>query len=118
MTVVRGRAHPTRRRPVAERDKGARFAKANAFSPDDGTAVGQDKARDSWLAKDVKPIQYDGRNGHRLLGETLIERARISVSGVSTPRRRIRTLTSSAEKSAEAFTATVSTSIARTTGQV
>ena len=62
---------------AAERDKGARFANAFAFAPHDGTPVGQDKARDSWLAKNVKPILYDRRDGHRLLGETLTEWARI-----------------------------------------
>ena len=62
---------------AAERDKGARFANAFAFAPHDGMPVGQDKARDSWLAKNVKPILYDSRDGHRLLNETLIEWARI-----------------------------------------
>ena len=62
---------------AAERDMGARFANAFAFAPHDSTAVGQDKARDSWLAKNVKPILYDSRDGHRLLSETLIEWARI-----------------------------------------
>ena len=62
---------------AAERDKGARFANAFAFAPHDGTTVGQDKARDRWFAKNVKPILYDKRDGHRLLGETLIEWARI-----------------------------------------
>ena len=62
---------------AAERDKGARFANAFAFAPHDGTLAGHDKARDSWLAKNVKPILYDSREGHRLLGDTLIEWARI-----------------------------------------
>ena len=62
---------------AAERAKGARFANAFAFAPHDGTAVGQDKARDSWFAKNVKPILYDSRDGHRLLNNTLIEWARI-----------------------------------------
>ena len=62
---------------AAERAKGARFANAFAFAPHDGTAVGQEKARDSWLAKNVKPILYDSRDGHRLLNDTLIEWARI-----------------------------------------
>ena len=62
---------------AAERAKGARFANAFAFAPHDGTPAGQDKARDGWLAKNVKPILYDSREDHRLLAETLIEWARI-----------------------------------------
>ena len=62
---------------AAERDKGARFANAFAFAPHDGTLAGHDKARDGWLAKNVTPILYDSREGHRLAGETLIEWARI-----------------------------------------
>ena len=57
---------------AAERDKGARFANAHAFAPHDGTPEAEDKARDSWHAKNVKPILYDDREGHRLLNETLI----------------------------------------------
>ena len=62
---------------AAERDKGARFANAHAFAPHDGTPEAEDKARDSWHAKNVKPILYDDREGHRLLSETLIAWARI-----------------------------------------
>ena len=62
---------------AAERDKGARFANAFAFAPHDGTPEGEDRARDSWHAKNVKPILYDDREGHRLLSETLIAWARI-----------------------------------------
>lgn len=62
---------------AAERDKGAPFANAYAFAPHDGTPAGEDKARDSWHAKNVRPILYDDREGHRLLNETLIEWARI-----------------------------------------
>ena len=62
---------------AAERDMGARFANAYAFAPHDGAPEGEDKARDSWHAKNVKPILYDSRDGHRLLGETLIAWARI-----------------------------------------
>ena len=63
--------------PAAVDNKGARFANAFAFAPHDGTLAGHDKARDGWLAKNVTPILYDSREGHRLAGETLIEWARI-----------------------------------------
>ena len=62
---------------AAERAKGARFAAAYAFADHDGTGPGHQRARDRWLAKNVEPILYDNRDGHRLLGETLIEWARI-----------------------------------------
>ena len=62
---------------AAERDKGARFANAYAFASHDGTSAGKDRARDSWHAKNVRPILYDDREGHRLLSETLIAWARI-----------------------------------------
>ena len=62
---------------AAERDKGARFANAYAFAPHDGTPEGKDRARDSWHAKNIRPILYDDREGHRLLRETLIGWARI-----------------------------------------
>ena len=63
--------------PAAERDKGARFANSYAFAPHDVTPEGRDRARDSWRAKNVRPILYDDREGHRFLGETLIAWARI-----------------------------------------
>ena len=62
---------------AAERAKGARFANAHAFAPHDGTPGGMERSRDSWHAKNVKPILYDDREGHRLLSETLIAWARI-----------------------------------------
>ena len=62
---------------AAERAKGARFANAFAFAPHDGTPEGEDSARDSWHAKNVKPILYDDHEGHRLLSETLVAWARI-----------------------------------------
>ena len=62
---------------AAERAKGARFATAYAFAAHDGTSAGKKKARDGWLAKNVEPILYGGREDHRLLGDTLIEWARI-----------------------------------------
>ena len=62
---------------AAERAKGARFATAYAFADHDGTSVGKQKAGDGWLAKNVEPILYDRRETHRLLGETLVEWARI-----------------------------------------
>ena len=62
---------------AAERDKGARFANAFAFAPHNGTPIGQERERDSWLAKNVNPILYDSRESHRLLSDTLIEWARI-----------------------------------------
>ena len=62
---------------AAERGKGARFATAYAFADHDGSPVGKQKARDGWLAKNVVPILYDRRDEHRLLGDTLIEWARI-----------------------------------------
>ena len=62
---------------AAERAKGARFATAYAFADHDGTSDGKQKARDGWLAKNVEPILYADRECHALLGETLIEWARI-----------------------------------------
>ena len=62
---------------AAERAKGARFATAYAFAHHDGTLDGKQKARDGWLAKNVEPILYADRESHALLGETLIEWARI-----------------------------------------
>ena len=62
---------------AAERAKGAQFASAYAFADQDGTDLGNQKARDGWLAKNVEPILYDRRDEHRLLGETLNEWARI-----------------------------------------
>ena len=63
---------------AAERAKGARFAMAYAFADYDGTDTGYQKARDGWLAKNVEPILYDNKRGdHRLLGDTLVEWARI-----------------------------------------
>ena len=62
---------------AAERGKGARFATAYAFADHDDSSVGKQRARDGWLAKNVVPILYDRRDDHRLLGDTLIEWARI-----------------------------------------
>ena len=62
---------------AAERDKGARFANAYAFAPHNGTPEGKNRARDSWHAKNVRPVLYDDREGHRLLSETLIAWVRI-----------------------------------------
>ena len=62
---------------AAERAKGARFAGAYAFASHDGTEVGERRARDGWRAKNVSPILYHDRDRHRLLGDTLIEWARI-----------------------------------------
>ena len=44
-----------------------------AFADADGSEAGKSKVRDGWRAKNVEPILYDRRNGHRLLAETLIE---------------------------------------------
>ena len=62
---------------AAERAKGARFAGAYAFASYDGTELGERRARGGWRAKNVEPILYHDRDNHRLLGETLIEWARI-----------------------------------------
>lgn len=62
---------------AAERGKGARIAKAYAFAHHDGSPEGVEKTRDEWLAKNVEPILYDSLDRHRLLGETLIEWARV-----------------------------------------
>ena len=62
---------------AAERAKGARFAGAYAFASHDGTELGERRARDGWRAKNVSPILYHDRDKHRLLGDTLIEWARI-----------------------------------------
>ena len=62
---------------AAEREKGARFTTAYAFVDEDGSDAGKSKVRDGWRAKNVEPILYDRRDGHRLLAETLIEWARV-----------------------------------------
>ena len=62
---------------AAERAKGARFATAYAFADADGSEAGKSKVRDGWRAKNVEPILYDRRDGHRLLAETLIEWAAV-----------------------------------------
>ena len=62
---------------AAERARGARFASAYAFANCDGSDAGKLKATDGWRAKNVEPILYDERDGHRLLTETLIEWARL-----------------------------------------
>ena len=62
---------------AAERAKGARFATAYAFADHDGTSAGKQKVGDGWLAKNVEPVLYERREDHRLLGETLVEWARI-----------------------------------------
>ena len=62
---------------AAERVLGARFATAYAFAGEDDTCASKVKASDGWRAKNVEPILYDKRDGHRLLAETLIEWARI-----------------------------------------
>jgi len=62
---------------AAERAKGARFAGAYAFANHDGTELGERRARDGWRAKNVTPILYDDRDKHTLLGDTLVEWARI-----------------------------------------
>ena len=58
---------------AAERAKGARFATAYAFADTGGSEAGKSKVRDGWRAKNVEPILYDRRDGHRLLADTLIE---------------------------------------------
>ena len=62
---------------AAERAKGARFATAYAFADADASEAGRSKVRDGWRAKNVEPILYDRRDGHRLLAETLIEWAAV-----------------------------------------
>ena len=62
---------------AAERALGARFASAYAFADCDGSDAGISKARDGWRAKNVEPILYDKRIGHRLLADTLIEWSRV-----------------------------------------
>ena len=62
---------------AAERAKGARFSMAYAFADHDGTDTGSQKAGDGWRTKNVEPILYDKRDDHRLLGDTLVEWARI-----------------------------------------
>ena len=42
-----------------------------------GPETGKQRARDGWLAKNVKPILYDKRGAHVLLADTLKEWARI-----------------------------------------
>lgn len=62
---------------AAERAKGARLATAYAFADADDSEVERSKSRDGWRAKNVEPILYDRRDAHHLLGETLIEWARV-----------------------------------------
>ena len=63
---------------AAERSKGAQFAEAYAFADHDGTAPGEQRARDAWLAKNVTPMLYDRGDGdHRRLADTLIRWAEI-----------------------------------------
>ena len=62
---------------AAERAKGARIETAYAFADADGSEAGKSKVRDGWRAKNIEPILYDRRDGHRLLAETLIEWARV-----------------------------------------
>ena len=62
---------------AAERAKGARFATAYAFADADASEADRSKVRDGWRAKNVEPILYDRRDGHRLLAETLIEWAAV-----------------------------------------
>ena len=62
---------------AAERAKGGRFEQAYAFADYDGEHLTEQGAKDAWLAKNVTPILYDEIDNHRLLGETLIEWARI-----------------------------------------
>ena len=62
---------------AAERAMGVRFATAYAFADADDSESGRSKSRDVWRAKNVEPILYDRRDGHRLLTETLIEWARV-----------------------------------------
>ena len=61
----------------AERARGARFTTAYAFVDHDGTTVGERRSTDGWRAKNVEPILYERRGDYRLLGDTLIEWARI-----------------------------------------
>ena len=70
---------------AAERAMGARFARAYAFADCDGSEAGKSKVSDGWRAKNVEPLLYDGREGHRLLAETLIEWARVRSGPVSRP---------------------------------
>ena len=62
---------------AAERAMGAQVARAYAFADEDGTDAGKVKVRDGWRAKNVEPILYDKRDGHRLLADTLIEWAEV-----------------------------------------
>ena len=62
---------------AAERAMGARFTGSYAFAGHDGTESGERRARDGWRAKNVEPILYHDRDNHGLLGDTLIELARI-----------------------------------------
>ena len=62
---------------AAETVKGAQFGTAYAFAHHDGSETGKQRARDGWLAKNVKPILYDKRGAHVLLADTLKEWARI-----------------------------------------
>ena len=57
---------------AAERAKGVRFAKAYAFANHDGTALGVQRTRDAWLAKNVSPMLYPSCDDHALLADTLM----------------------------------------------
>ena len=63
---------------AAERAKGARLEMAYAFADHDGASgLSKQKVQDAWRAKNVKPILYDKMSDHKLLGDTLVEWARI-----------------------------------------
>lgn len=62
---------------AAERSMGAQFTTAYAFANHDGTAEDKLNVHDEWQAKNIEPILYDNQESHRLLGDTLIEWARI-----------------------------------------
>ena len=63
---------------AAERAKGARFETAYAFAEHDGTGESKKRVQDGWRAKNVEPILYNNKQAdHKLLGDTLVEWARI-----------------------------------------
>ena len=62
---------------AAEPVAGAQFAKAYAFAGCDVTSEEKGRTRARWRAKNVEPILYERKDGHRLLADTLIEWARI-----------------------------------------
>ena len=63
---------------AAERARGGSIMKAYAFASYGDSVEGAEKRVErAWLAKNVEPILYSDKDGHRLLNDTLIEWAQV-----------------------------------------